>query len=237
MEGLTFFIGIIGNIISVLVFLSPVPTFWRILRRKTTEDFSSVPYVCTLLNSSLWTYYGLIKPGEYLVATVNGFGIIVELIYVLLFLIYAPTRMRNKTAILFGGLDIGFLAAAVLVTQLALKGDIRIDALGVICAGLNIIMYGSPLTAMKTVITTKSVEFMPFWLSFFLFLNGGVWSFYAILVHDYFLLVPNGIGFLLGAVQLLLYAIYRNAKPTTKTNSSSGSLEEQQREPLIVSVD
>jgi solute carrier family 50 protein (sugar transporter) len=42
----------------------------------------------------LWTYYGTIKDGEYLVATVNGFGIVVETIYILLFLIYAPPKIR-----------------------------------------------------------------------------------------------------------------------------------------------
>jgi solute carrier family 50 protein (sugar transporter) len=69
-------------------------TFWRIIKHRSTEDFESLPYVCTLLNSSLWTYYGIIKPGAYLVATVNGFGILVEIIYVSLFLIYAPVKMR-----------------------------------------------------------------------------------------------------------------------------------------------
>jgi solute carrier family 50 protein (sugar transporter) len=39
----------------------------------------------------------------------------------------------------------------------------------------------------KTVITTKSVEFMPFFLSFFLFLNGGIWATYAVLDRDIFL--------------------------------------------------
>ena len=39
----------------------------------------------------------------------------------------------------------------------------------------------------KTVVTTKSVEFMPFMLSFFFFLNGGIWAFYALLVRDIFL--------------------------------------------------
>lgn len=69
-------------------------TFWRIIKHRSTEDFESLPYVCTLLNSSLWTYYGIIKPGAYLVATVNGFGIVVEIIYVSLFLIYAPVEKR-----------------------------------------------------------------------------------------------------------------------------------------------
>ncbi|PON88349.1 SWEET sugar transporter [Trema orientale] len=239
MEGLSFFVGVIGNIISVLMFLSPAGTFWRIVKHRSTEDFESFPYICTLLSSSLWTYYGITKPGGLLVATVNGFGIVVEAIFVSLFLLYAPAKMRVQTAILVGILDVGFLAAAILVTRLALEGDVRIDAIGLLGAGLNIIMYGSPLAAMKTVVTSKSVEYMPFFLSFFLFLNGGIWTLYASLVRDYFLGVPNGIGLLLGIAQLILYAIYRNAKPSININpvSDSDGLLEQgwQRESLITS--
>lgn len=33
----------------------------------------------------------------------------------------------------------------------------------------------------------KSVKYMPFLLSFFQFLNGGVWSAYALLVKDYYI--------------------------------------------------
>ncbi|KAK2965878.1 hypothetical protein RJ640_024720 [Escallonia rubra] len=212
MEAPSFFVGVVGNIISVLMFLSPVGTFWRIVKNKSTEEFESLPYICTLLNSSLWTYYGITKPGSYLVATVNGFGIVVEIIYISLFLIFAPPRMRGKTAILAGILDVGFLAAAVLVTHLALHGDMRIDAIGFLGAGLNIIMYCSPLAAMRTVVATKSAEYMPFLLSFFMFLNGGVWTLYAVLEQDWFLGVPNGAGFVLGTIQLVLYAIYRPAK-------------------------
>ncbi|KAG7991290.1 hypothetical protein I3843_02G067900 [Carya illinoinensis] len=191
------------------MFLSPVGTFWRIIKQRSTEQFESLPYICTLLSSSLWTYYGIIKAGELLVATVNGFGILVETIYVTLFLIYAPGRS---------------------------KGETRIAALGILCAGLNIVMYSSPLAVMRTVVTTKSVEYMPFFLSFFFFLNGGTWTFYALLMRDYFLLVPNGSGFLLGTVQLVLYAIYYR-KPNLSKNVSD-RLEEgcQQQEPLISST-
>ncbi|KAK7809439.1 bidirectional sugar transporter sweet17 [Quercus suber] len=219
-----------------------IGTFWRIIKDGSTEEFESLPYICTLLNSALWTYYGIIKPGALLVATINGFGVLVETIFVTLFLIYAPARSRAKTAILVGILDVGFLAAAVLVTQLALHGETRIDAIGFLCAGLNIIMYGSPLAAMRTVVTTKSVEYMPFFLSFFLFLNGGTWTIYALLVRDYFLLVssslyymcpPPYLRFLLGTAQLVLYAIYR--KPRRSENDSERLQEEWQHECLISS--
>ncbi|KAF5738728.1 bidirectional sugar transporter SWEET17-like [Tripterygium wilfordii] len=208
-------------------------TFWRIVKQRSTEEFESLPYICTLLSAALWTYYGIIKPGSYLVATVNGFAIVVEVVFVTLFLIYAPSKMRAKTWVLVGILDVGFLAVAVLVTQLAFEGERRIDAIGFLCAGLNIVMYGSPLAAMKKVITTKSVEYMPFFLSFFLFLNGGIWAVYALLVQDYFLLVPNGTGFLLGTAQLVLYAIYRKAEPSTTSVASDRLEDGWQQEPLI----
>ncbi|KAG5105402.1 hypothetical protein JHK82_042372 [Glycine max] len=145
----SFFVGVIGNIISILMFLSPVPTFWKIKKQGSTEDFSSLPYICTLLNCSLWTYYGIIKAREYLVATVNGFGIVVETIYVILFLIYAPKGRRVcRTAILAVILDVAILAAAVITTQLAFQGKARSGAVGVMGAGLNIVMYFSPLSAM-----------------------------------------------------------------------------------------
>lgn len=35
----------------------------------------------------------------------------------------------------------------------------------------------------------KSVEYMPFLLSFSLFLNGGIWSIYAVIVRDIYVAV------------------------------------------------
>ncbi|KAJ6376044.1 hypothetical protein OIU77_000920 [Salix suchowensis] len=55
-------------------------------------------------------------------------------------------------------------------------------------------MYGSPLVAVKKVIKTKSVEFMPFYLSFFSFLASSIWMAYGLLSHDLFLASPNLVG-------------------------------------------
>ncbi|KAL5654251.1 hypothetical protein ACJX0J_033570, partial [Zea mays] len=177
------------NIISVLVFISPIKTFWRIVRGGTTEEFEPAPYVLTLLNALLWLYYGLTKPDGFLVATVNGFGAVMEAIYVVLFIVYAANHAtRVKTAKLAAALDIGGFGVVFAATTFAISEfELRIMVIGMICACLNVLMYGSPLASMKTVITTKSVEFMPFFLSFFLFLNGGVWATYAVLDRDIFL--------------------------------------------------
>ena len=57
-------------------------------------------------------------------------------------------NFQAKTGIMVGILDIGFFATAIVVSQLVLDGETRIGALGFVCAGLNIIMYGSPLSVM-----------------------------------------------------------------------------------------
>lgn len=45
-------------------------------------------------------------------------------------------------------LDVVIFAAAVATTLLALQGDGRSGAVGVMGAGLNIVMYSSPLSVM-----------------------------------------------------------------------------------------
>ncbi|KAJ3691819.1 hypothetical protein LUZ61_000090 [Rhynchospora tenuis] len=230
MDLVLFSIGVVGNVISVLMFASPISTFWRIIQSRSTGDFEPTPYVVTLLNSSFWVYYGLTKPDAFLVATVNGVGVVLEAIYVFLFLLYANPSQRMKAALLVGGLDVGAFGAVFLVTWFGIHDEsARIGVIGTIGAFLNILMYGSPLAAVKTVINTKSVEFMPFFLSLFLFLNGGVWTAYAILAKDVFLGIPNGMGFFLGLIQLVIYMIYMNSKASTNSNETI----EENQQPLI----
>ncbi|EOY11538.1 hypothetical protein QUC31_009429 [Theobroma cacao] len=217
MASLSFIVGIIGNVISILVFASPIKTFWWVVKKKSTENYKGVPYITTLLSTSLWTFYGIINPDGLLVTTVNGAGAIFQLIYVTLFLIYAPKDKKIKTAKLVAVLDVGFLGAVIAVTLLAIHGSMRLTFVGILCAGLTIGMYASPLSAMRTVIRTKSVEYMPFLFSFFLFLNAGVWSAYSLLVKDIYIGVPNAIGFVLGSAQLILYFIFKNKSASAKS--------------------
>nr|GMD85572.1 bidirectional sugar transporter SWEET1-like [Ipomoea batatas] len=53
---------------------------------------------------------------------------------------------------------------------------------------------------------------MPFFLSVFVFLCGTSWFIFGLLGKDPFVAIPNGFGCGLGAVQLILYAIYCDKK-------------------------
>ncbi|KAL5851011.1 hypothetical protein ACOSQ4_009024 [Xanthoceras sorbifolium] len=217
MASLSFFIGIIGNVISLLLFASPIITFWRVVKKKSTENYEGVAYITTLMNTSLWTFYGLTKPDGLLIYAVNGAGSVLQLTYVTLFLIYAPRHKKIKMAKLAAIFDVGFLGTVIAVTLLAFhRLSLRLTFVGIIGATLTVGMYASPLLIMTTVIKTKSVEYMPFWLSLFLFLNAGVWSIYSVLVKDIYIGVPNSIGFVLGSAQLIIYVIYKNKSKSTK---------------------
>ncbi|PKI49770.1 bidirectional sugar transporter SWEET16-like [Punica granatum] len=227
MAGPSFIIGIIGNVISILVFASLIKTFTRVVKKKSTENFKGSPYITTLLCTSLWTFYGILNPDGLLITTVNGAGALLQLSYVILYLMYAPKEKKIKSMKLAALLNIGFLGSVIAVTLLALHGNLRLTFVGILCACLTIGMYASPLAVMRIVIKTESVKYMPFLLSFFLFLNASIWGTYSLLVKDLYIGVPQVIGFVLGTAQLILYAMYKNKSPSEESDEDLQKEEER----------
>ncbi|PIA47708.1 hypothetical protein AQUCO_01400360v1 [Aquilegia coerulea] len=209
-----------GNAAALFLFLAPVITFRRILKSKSTEQFSGIPYIMTLLNCLLSAWYGLpfVSPHNLLVSTINFTGATIESIYVLVYIVFAPKKMRKKMLILLS-MVLTVFSTVALVSLFALHGNGRKLFCGFAATIFSICMYASPLSIMRVVITTKSVEFMPFFLSLFTFLCGTFWFIYGLLGHDPFVAVPNGFGCGLGTLQLILYAIYRNHNKSGGANS------------------
>ncbi|KAF7147978.1 hypothetical protein RHSIM_Rhsim03G0199300 [Rhododendron simsii] len=57
-ERLRVAVGVMGNVASTFLFAAPILTFSRVIRKKSTEEFSCVPYIIALLNCLLYTWYG-----------------------------------------------------------------------------------------------------------------------------------------------------------------------------------
>ncbi|KAF2306829.1 hypothetical protein P3X46_028489 [Hevea brasiliensis] len=213
MDVLHFFVGVFGNATALFFFLAPTITFKRIIWSKSTEQFSGIPYVMTLLNCLISAWYGLpfVSKNNLLVSTISGTGAVIETIFVLIFIIYAPRKEKYKILGLLT-LVLTIFATVAFVSLYALHDNTRKLFCGYATTIFSIIMYSSPLSIIMSVIKTKSVEFMPFFLSLFVFLCGTSWFIYGLVGHDPFVAVPSGLGCGLGLIQLILYFIYRNKK-------------------------
>ncbi|RVW52673.1 Bidirectional sugar transporter SWEET12 [Vitis vinifera] len=197
--------GILGNLMSFLVYLAPIPTFTRVIKKKSTEGFQSVPYVIALFSAMLWMYYGLVNTNASFLLSVNGFGCFIEIIYISIYLIFAPRRARILTLRLLLLINLGAFCLILIVTNFMVKRPHRVKAVGWVC-----------LIFARLVIRTKSVEFMPLPLSICLTLSAVGWFFYGILQMDLYIAMPNTLGFVFGLIQMILYAMYRNSTPVTK---------------------
>ncbi|CAH8360266.1 unnamed protein product [Eruca vesicaria subsp. sativa] len=203
-------VGIIGNVIAFGLFSAPIPTMVQIWKMKSVSEFKPDPYVATVLNCMMWTFYGLpfVQPDSLLVITINGAGLVMELVYVIIFFIFATSPVRKRITIAMA-IEVIFMAVVVFCTLYFLHTTKQRSMLvGILCIIFNIIMYASPLTVMALVIKTKSVKYMPFFLSLANFMNGAIWIVYACLKFDLYILIPNALGCLSGTIQFILYAMY-----------------------------
>ncbi|KAH7366493.1 hypothetical protein KP509_18G081100 [Ceratopteris richardii] len=214
---LAFILGITGNITAFLGLVSPMPTFWRILKKGSTGSFSAQPYLFSLMSALFWMYYGILKHGGIFVMTISAISSGFQIFYLSIYLWFANSQQRKKAVTVLSVILISF-ASVVLSTIFLEHGKQPIVTVGIVCIITSVFSTGAPLTIIHKVVKTGSVEYMPLALSLGLFLNGTCWFAYSLALKDMFLLIPNAIGVTLSIVQLLIYFFYRIIyKPTIKS--------------------
>ncbi|XP_075085969.1 bidirectional sugar transporter SWEET2a-like [Nicotiana tabacum] len=204
--------GIAGNLFAFILFVSPIPTFKRIVGSKSTEQFSGLPYIYALLNCFICLWYGtpIVSPGIILVFTVNSVGAVFQFVYIIIFIIFAEREKKLKMLGLLLGVFAVF-AAVVSISICLFEPPSRQTFVGYLSVISLISMFASPLFIINLVIRTKSVEYMPFYLSLATFLMSLSFFAYGMFKQDPFISVPNGIGGILGVIQLVLY--WRYSRP------------------------
>ncbi|CAN4097755.1 unnamed protein product [Withania somnifera] len=107
-------------------------------------------------------------------------------------------------------------AAVAVISVFAFHGKNRKLFCGTAATIFSVVMYASPMSVIRLVIRTKSVEYMPFFLSFAVVVSCSSWFIYAMLGMDPFVGISTGVGLGLGIVQLILYFIYCDKKVSNK---------------------
>lgn len=232
-----FVVGILGNIASFFCFIAPISIFYQVCKKKTTGGFQSAPYVAALFSAMLWIFYAYIKTGEMLIITINAFGCVIETIYLAIYITYCSKKARIFTLKLIGLFNLGGICLVIILTHvLAKERTERIELLGWICVVLSTSVFAAPLSVMRVVIRTKSVEFMPFTLSLLLTTSAIIWLCYGILLKDIFVTLPNFVGITFGTIQMVLYAIYRKNKPVNdqKLPEHKDDINENQLQVVVI---
>ena len=196
---------ILGTTAAIGLAVSPLPTIRTIWSSKSVGEFSAFPYIVTFCQASLWITYSLVTPGKAGLIPVNVIIASLELGYVIIFLVYTGRRYREEliTTILY---VVGATIAAIFISFLTNSPSGFVGFFAVIS---NIIMYAAPLGVVKTVIETKSVEYMPFLLSLAGTISALIWVLWAVVARDPFVFLPNVLGVILGIIQLAVYKKYR----------------------------
>ncbi|KAH7425492.1 hypothetical protein KP509_11G057100 [Ceratopteris richardii] len=123
-----------GNVTATLVYASPTVTFYRTAKKKDSGSFSPIPYIICLLSASLWTYYAVIKPKGFLIASRCSIG-------------RFPNCLNRRAIKVLVISSIAFIAL-LLSTLFGSSGDKRLIIIGYIYAINAIISYASPLSIM-----------------------------------------------------------------------------------------
>ncbi|GAA0185208.1 hypothetical protein LIER_32496 [Lithospermum erythrorhizon] len=207
------YINVDYNLIHSILLHACRPTFYTIFKKKSTKGFQSIPYVVALFSSMLWLYYSSLKANTTLLVTINAFGCFIETIYISFFLFYAHKSarihtMKSVVLLIIAGFGLIVGLTHFLVKDIATRGQI----VGWICLVFALCVFVAPLGILRKVIRTKSVEFMPFFLSFFLTISAVTWFLYGLFLKDFNIWVPNVLGFAFGILQMVLYVIYKDTK-------------------------
>ncbi|KAF6170492.1 hypothetical protein GIB67_031900, partial [Kingdonia uniflora] len=144
--------------------------------------------------------YGLpfVSPNNLLVSTIDFTGAAIESVYMAIFIVFAPKKVRMKTLIHLAAVVIVFIGFA-LVSQFVISQHYRQLFCGLTTTILSICIVCFTSSSHETGDGNKERGFHAI-----LLIVGYVpmWN----------ILVPNGVRCGLGALQLILYAIYRNNK-------------------------
>ncbi|XP_071483724.1 sugar transporter SWEET1-like [Diadema antillarum] len=198
-------LSLCATICTIGLFLTGIQICMKIRSQGNTQNISVFPFVAAVVNTILWTKYGVLTEDMTVILT-NGVGIVLQILYIIIYYLNTNDKKDVHSKLLYAALivypTLGAIKFVTMTTETA------IHYIGLIAACGSVVMYGSPLSVVSQVVRTKSTESLPFSLSFAGFVVSIQWFLYGRVVQDSFIQLPNFLGMLLGALQLALFVWY-----------------------------
>lgn len=104
---------------------------------------------------------------------------------------------------------VSFIVAFTLLAAFVLSRKAAVSLVGMEGVVFCVLLFSSPLAAMRAVIQTRSAKSIPLPFTLVSLLNCTLWSVLGIFeMNDVMVYVPNLLGFLASVAQLVLISIY-----------------------------
>ena len=216
----------IGILTSTALYFAPAAAVLAAVRNDDMGDLNPIPLIMMSVASISWLAYGLSARDPYVTLS-NAAGCVGSIGYVVFVLPLLRDRMtpssasaaasasRRRLRVAQGTVMAGSASTLALWTYLGLSGTDRsgmTSALGKFASLLFVILSGSPLSALGTVLRTGDSTGILGSLTIAQVVNTSLWSAYGLAVGDGYVWGPNVIGLVLGLAQLALKVTFPSSK-------------------------
>ena len=197
--------------------LSALPSIYLIYKRKSTLLYPPFPFIFGLLAAFVGLTYAILTQQKIVIGS-TCVTLTINLICLSVHLRYSLQKLRilKIFALLF--------AIELLVTGIGPAVDCGVsgvpecelfvvDWVGVACTIVYSLVYCGQLTTFKQVIKTKNSASISPWLTSGVLFASTMWTWYSILVSDYFYLTSSIIGLVSASTQIFLLLKYPSLQP------------------------
>jgi len=197
----------IGILTSTLLYFSPMAAVAAASKDNTLGELNPTPLAIMAVSSLAWLIYGLSIQDPYVTLS-NLPGFIASVWYVVSVLPLTKgsqlKTMQNITVAL-AALTINLWTFLSLANKPI--AEVR-KALGLFASGLFVVLAGSPLSTIKTVLSTKNSGSILAPMTFAQVTNTALWTAYGMAIKDTFVWGPNATGLGFGLIQLVLKILF-----------------------------
>jgi len=201
--------GWIGAFISICFFCSPIINFYKLIKKK--KQYTEINIIIILGNyvsSIVWLIYGY-KISCTQIITCYSIGAFISLVWIWIYLIHMGKKKMTITLIY--ALSLSVLTFALYIV-LAIIIDDK-DTLGEVCFIVCTLSYISPTQLLIRVLNKKDYRIIPIYSAIISSLGFGSWTIFGLFKFSATIIIPNLVGFIFSAVQIILYRVYKNKKP------------------------
>ncbi|KAF7050544.1 hypothetical protein CFC21_058899 [Triticum aestivum] len=205
-------VGIVGNITAVLVLAIPYFIFVKPVRKaKSVGAWKPYGFVMMLTNCMFWILFALPAfKHSLLVLGVNAAGVVIQGVYIAVYLWYAPAPSRRTTVkLLLGVLAICTVLAVLVIWFVMVKKVWSIRFMGVIASSFTTLMFVVGLVADMMELEEGRAGQIVFQLVVNM-MNAAIWTSFGFLSApaNAFVVVPNVLGVACTAVDMAARLIY-----------------------------